>query len=194
MSKTQIDADAVVDTAIRIADAEGLDNVTLTGIARDLGITQPGLYRHVDGYDDLLRTLSLRGRIVIADALSEAAVGQAGDDAVRAMAHAWRRTAREHPGVYAATDRYPCAGDDELEEAVELIVSTMARALDGYGISDAEGVHVARGLRSAFHGFVHLELGDGHPLPHDLDDTFDHLIDLLCAGIGRLADGAEADG
>jgi len=190
VAKASLDTEAVIETAIRLADLDGLDQVTLTGVAKELGVTQPGLYRHVDSYDDLLRTLSLRGRQVINEALADAAVGLAGKDAVKAMGLAWRRTARAHPGVYAATDRYPCAGDAELEDAVEQIVATIARALVGYGLSDDEQVHVARGLRSAFHGFVHLEVGDGHPLPHDLDETFDHLIELLCAGIDRLAEGA----
>ena len=42
-------------------------------------------------------------------------------------------------------------------------------------------------LDSAFHGFSHLESGDGHPLPHDPEATFEHLVQLLCAGIQRLS-------
>jgi hypothetical protein len=38
-------------------------------------------------------------------------------------------------------------------------------------------------MRAAFHGFAHLESGDGFPQPHDTDDTFDHLLDFLCSGI-----------
>jgi hypothetical protein len=92
----------------------------------------------------------------------------------------------ERPGLYAATDRYPCAGDPELEAAVEEIVETLGMALVGYGLNEVDQVHAARALRSAFHGFCHLEAGDGHPQPHDLDDTYDHIIELLCAGIRRL--------
>ena len=47
-------------------------------------------------------------------------------------------------------------------------------------------MHAARSLRSAFHGFSHLESGDGHPHPYDNDDTFDHLVELLCAGLRRM--------
>lgn len=151
-----------------------------------MGVRQPALYRHVDGYDALVRALGLRGREIIAGRLADAAVGMAGDDAVRAMGAAWRGVVRDHPGQYAATDRYPCAGDPELEAAVERVVHVLAQALVAYGLSTDEKVHVARSLRSAFHGFAHLESGDGHPHPLDLDDTFDHLLDLLCAGIHAL--------
>ncbi len=187
-SRPQLDAEIVVATAGRIADDEGLDAVTLTRIARELGISQPALYRHVDGYDDLLRSLSLEGRQLLAERLREAAVGVSSDDAVRAMGRAWREVVRERPGLIAATDRYPCAGDKELEEAVEAIVDTLGLALIGYDLGPTDQVHAARALRSAFHGFAHLEAGDGHPSPHDLDDTFEHIVDILCRGIQRLAD------
>lgn len=187
--RQQLDPETVVATAGAIADAEGLDAVTLTRIARDLGISQPALYRHVDGYDDLLRRMSLEGRQLLAERLQAAAVGVSSDDAVRAMGRAWRQTMRDRPGLMAATDRYPCAGDPELEAAVEAIVDTLGLALIGYDLSPDDQVHAARALRSAFHGFSHLEAGDGHPQPHDLDDTFEHIVDILCRGMHRLADG-----
>lgn len=186
MARQQLHEDLVIKTAATVADAEGLDAVTLTRVAKELGISQPALYRHVDGYDDLIRSLSLRGRQLLLERLRSAAVGLSKDDAVRAVGHAWRRVVIERPGLYAATDRYPCAGDPELEAAVEEIVETLGMALVGYGLNDDDQVHVARSLRSAFHGFCQLEAGDGHPQPHDLDDTYEHLIELLCAGIHRL--------
>ncbi len=178
-----IDKQLVVETAAVIADAEGIDEVTLTRVAKELNISQPALYRHVEGYDDLIRSLGLQGRQVLAEALTDAAVGVAGDDAVRAMGQAWRQLVLDRPGVYAATDRYPCAGDSELEEAVDRVIDVLGLALAAYELDAEDQVHVARTLRSAFHGFAVLEAGDGHPRPHDLDDTYAHLLDLLIAGI-----------
>lgn len=94
---------------------------------------------------------------------------------------------RDHPGLYAATDRYPCAGDAELDEAVGRVVQVLGLALVAYGLADDDRVHAARSMRSAFHGFAHLESGDGHPHPVDLDESFDRLVDLLCAGIHQMA-------
>jgi len=99
---------------------------------------------------------------------------------------AWRQMVTESPGLYAATDRYPCAGDDELEAAVERILFVIARSLASYDMTEDDRVHAARSLRSAFHGFAHLESGDGHPHPNDLDDSFEHLIELLCDGMRAI--------
>lgn len=186
MARATLDTDQVVDEAARLADSEGLDAVTLTRVANELGVRQPALYRHVDGYDALIRSLGLRGRELLAERLGEAALGVAGPDVVMALGEAWRAVVRDAPGLYAATDRYPCAGDPELEEAVEQIVTIIARSLAGFDLTDAQRIHVARALRSAFHGFAHLESGDGHPHPHDLEESFTGLVDLLVAGIRQL--------
>ncbi len=186
MSRRTLDTNQVVESAAALADAEGLGAVTLTRVAERLGVRQPALYRHVESYDALIRALGLRGREILAKCLSDTAVGLAGHDAVRAMGRAWRTMVRDHPGLYAATDRYPCAGDGELEEAVERVVQVLSQALSAYGLEDDDRVHAARSMRSAFHGFAHLESGDGHPHPVDLDDSFDRLVDLLCAGIHQM--------
>lgn len=191
MPRASLDTQRVIDEAASIADAEGLDAVTLTRVADRLGVRQPALYRHVEGYDDLLRSLGLRGREMLADRLSTAAQGVAGPDVVRALGDAWRGVVREAPGLYAATDRYPCAGDVELEDAVEEVVTIIFRSLGGFKLDEAQRIHVARALRSSFHGFAHLESGDGHPHPHDLEETFSNLVDLLVAGIRQLESTAD---
>lgn len=175
--------DRVIEAAAELVDRDGLDNVTLTQIAKELGVRQPALYRHVESYQDLVRSLSLKGRELLGRAMADAAIGVAGDEAVAAIGHAWRRVTRDHPGLYTATDRYPCIGDDELEQAVERIVEVIAMSLSSFDLGDENRAHAARTLRSAFHGFSHIEMCDGHPHSLDVDDTFDHMIELLCAGI-----------
>ncbi len=187
MANQQLTPELVVATAADIVDEEGFDAISLARVARQLGTSQPALYRHVDGIDGLVRALGLKGRQILADRLLHSAVGLSGDDAVRAMGLAWRQMVQDHPGLYAATDRFPCAGYPELEQAVEHVVGVLGQALVGFDLGADDQIHAARTLRSAFHGFSHLEAGDGHPLATDLDDSFDHLIALLCAGIRALA-------
>lgn len=170
-----------------MADRDDFDAVTLTRVAEVLGVKQPALYRHIESADELTRLLGLRGRQVLAQYLADAAIGRSGPEAVAAVGHAWRLMVRDHPGLYTATDRYPCKGDAELEAAVDRVVSVLQQSLASFHLDDEQRVHVARSLRSAFHGFAHLEIGDGHPSPVDIDDSFDRLVELLCSGIERLA-------
>ncbi len=178
----------IVDSARDIADAEGLDAVSLSRVARELGSSQPALYRHIGSYPELVRALGLQCRELLAARLTNAAAGLAGDDAVAAVAAAWRTLVKDHPGAYAATDRYPCAGDPELEVAVQGIVDILSRTLIAYDLTDEQRIDAARTLRSALHGFSHLETGDGHPLDQDLDASFDTLVRVFCRGVRTLAD------
>lgn len=169
-----------------LADRDGFDTITLTRVADELGVQQPALYRHIGSADELTRLLGLLGRQTLANGLAQSAIGKSRNDAVAAVGSAWREVARLHPGLYTATDRYPCKGDEELEGAVDSVVGVLHRSLSAFDLTDEQRIHVARSLRSAFHGFAHLELGDGHPTPVDLDDSFAHLIELLCSGIDKL--------
>lgn len=186
LANKPLDQARVVECAVVIANSEGLDALTLTRVADELGVRQPALYRHVAGYGELLKLLALAGREKLLAALTQAAIGVSGAEAVMAIGKAWREVVKTHPGLYEATDRHPCAGDVELEEAVEKILAVIARTLGSFDLQQVEREHVARGLRSAFHGFSHLESGNGHPHEHDLDDTFDHMLELLIAGIRQM--------
>ena len=47
--RVPLDSARVIATAARIADSEGLDRLTLTRVADELGVRQPALYRHIGG-------------------------------------------------------------------------------------------------------------------------------------------------
>ena len=107
MPRAGLSTAAVVAAAAEIADAEGLDRLTLARVAAAAGVRTPSLYNHVESLDDVRRRVALLALADLADALRDAAVGRAGDDALAAMADAYRAYARRHPGRYAATQRAP---------------------------------------------------------------------------------------
>lgn len=192
-SRPAVTADAIVEAAGRIADAEGLDSLTLSKVAAELGVSQPAMYKHVSGVEDLLRRLALLARQMLARRLGEAAVGRSQDQAVEAAAAAWRAFVKEHPGIYAATDRHPLAGYPDLEQAVADIISILTRIVAGFGLTDEEAEHGAWSLRSALHGFVVLEVERGHPGPLDLDESFARMVRLICGGLRDMASAGSTD-
>lgn len=187
LTTESLDADTIVATAARLIDTEGVDSLTMARVSSTLGVTQPALYRHLDGINDLWRSLGLKTRADLAQELAEASVGWSGTDAVRAIAGAWRRFGQHHPGCYRSTDRFPVVGDPQLEAAVERVIEVLAMALRGFDLSDEDAIHGARAIRSALHGFVTFELGDGHPPPHHPDQSYEALVDLLCLGFEAQA-------
>lgn len=56
-TRTRLDRSAVVATALRLADAEGLEAVTVRRLAKELGVTPTALYWHVADKQALLDAL-----------------------------------------------------------------------------------------------------------------------------------------
>jgi AcrR family transcriptional regulator len=183
MARAGLDADAVVSAAAGLADAEGLAAVTLARLATDLGVRPPSLYAHVGGLPDLRRRLAARGAIDLAAELQTAAAGRAGEDALRAVASAYRDYARAHPGTYAALQRAPAGDDAEASAAAAKVVDVVLAVLRGYGLEGDDAIHAARGLRAALHGFVSLETEGGFGLPLPLDESFSRLVATLHRGL-----------
>jgi AcrR family transcriptional regulator len=177
MPRMGLDAEAVVASAAELADADGLEALTLARLAAKLGIRAPSLYAHVGGLDDLRLRIGARGAAELGAALRDAAAGRARGDALDAVAHAYRAYARAHPGSYQALQ---FAG--QTPEGAQL-VSVVLAVLRGYGLQDDDAVHAARIVRAALHGFAALETSGGFQLALDLDDTYSRLIAVLDRGL-----------
>jgi AcrR family transcriptional regulator len=185
MPRAGLDSERVVDTAAAIADAEGLDGVTLARVAGGLGVRAPSLYNHVDGRAGLRRALALRGVRELTAALRDAAVGRSGTDALAATARAYRAYARAHPGLYAASVAAPAPDDAEHQVAAAETVDVVYAVLRGWRLEGDDAVHAARAFRSAVHGFVLLEATGGFGIPVDVDASFERLVATLAGGLPR---------
>jgi AcrR family transcriptional regulator len=185
MPRAGLDTDAVVAAAAALADAQGLDRLTLAQLAAALGIRTPSLYAHVDGLPDLRARMGARGAREFAGELQVAAAGRSGVDALRAVAAAYRAYAHAHPGSYAAMQ---AASDREENQAAgAAVVATILAILDAYGLEGDEAIHAVRAVRSALHGFVVLEREGGFGIPLSLDESFATLVGMIDAGLSRTA-------
>ena len=91
--------EAVVEAAASLADEKGLEAVTLSGLASELGIRTPSLYNHVAGLEGLRRELALLGVRELGQRLSRAAAGKAADEGIFGLAQAYRGFVKERPGL-----------------------------------------------------------------------------------------------
>lgn len=184
--RTRLNRDVVVEMAAVVADAEGIDAVSLQRIANDAGVKQPALYRHVSGIEELWTLLALRARQLLAEELRSATNNVTREKAVASVAQAWRGFVKSHPGLYSATDRVPSVGDAAIEQSLQEVISALVHALDGYALGETDRNHCARSLRSALHGFCVLEKDQGHPEPFALNESLDNMVSLLCRGFEAL--------
>jgi AcrR family transcriptional regulator len=182
--KRGLEPDHVVRAAVAIADAEGLEALTLARVATALDVRSPSLYSHVDGLSGLRRAVALDGARRLGADLGAAVDGKRGEAALRAIATAYRSFALAHPGAYAAINTTPGRDDDaEVYDTFAAQLAPVVGVLEAMGVAADEVIDVIRALRSALHGFVSLEAGGGFGLPGDLEVSFARLVDLLVAGV-----------
>ena len=183
MPRAGLDADSVVKAAAQLADREGLDRLTLARLAERLGVRAPSLYAHVHGLADLRARVGAQGVAQMNAAVSAAATGRAGAEALQAVCDAYRTFAHAHPGMYAAMQRPPEDPESEMAAAAGRLVEVFVAVLHGYGLEGEDAIHGTRLVRSALHGFVTLEQDEGFRMPIPLEETYRRLIAMLDRGL-----------
>ncbi|MGA5192660.1 TetR/AcrR family transcriptional regulator [Streptomyces exfoliatus] len=181
MARAGLTAERVTIAGAELADEVGFDKVTMSQLARRLGVKDASLYTHVRSLEDL------RGRVALLAAdektirIAQATSGRAGKDALVAFANAWREYAHGHPGRYTATQT-PMQIDPELaatapgpRRAVELTYGV----LRGYGLAEPDLTDAVRLLRSTFHGFVALEAAGGFAHQRSPQQSWVRALDAL---------------
>lgn len=181
-SRPGLSRSIIVQAAGELADRIGLDKLTLSEVAKHLGVRTPSLYNHIDGMDGLRRELSLLGLQELDRRLQRAALGKAGDQAISAMLQAYRAFAKERPGVYATT-LAPAKDDELLRSASDAIIDTVLTVLEPYQLHPDVAIHIVRGFRAIGHGFATLEVANGFGMPFEVEESYERLIATFLLGL-----------
>ncbi len=184
--RLRLDTAAVVQTAVEIIEAEGLDALSLGRLAKQLDVQTPSLYNHINGLPGLYRELALLSTHELGERLGTAAIGKSGSAAVLAVAAAYRSYVKDHYGLYmmglrSAGQHTP--SDVELQAAQERVVQIALAVIESFGLHGEDALHAVRGLRSIIHGFATLEVAGGFGLPLDCDESFRRLVKTFIAGL-----------
>src|SRR5258708_29281315 len=88
----------IVDNARRLAEAEGWDAVTTRRLSTEIEYSQPVLYKHFSGMDQIAAAVALDGFGELADELRAARAGaETPHRSLTLVAHAYLDFARENP-------------------------------------------------------------------------------------------------
>lgn len=173
-----LDQAAVLDAAAQLADADGLQELTLAKLAAALGVRSQSLYAHVDGIDGLRNGLALRAQAMLADVLRDAVLARTGADALRSIVEAMAAFAVAHPGLYEASLRSPDESP-EMRDAVDRTIAPLTAVLGSFGLDGDDLAHHYRVIWSSVHGFVTLRQGGLLSWPADPDASFDLLVQIF---------------
>jgi AcrR family transcriptional regulator len=167
--REKLSRDRVIDAALRIMDAEGLEAVSMRRVAREVGVEAMSLYHYVEDKDDLLRGVCDR---VMAGFEFPSEDGE-WVERCKAGARSWRRLLQAHPDVmrlFAETHGPSPTSPDSLRPT-EFALGLLREG----GLSDRDTVQAFHAFGGYIQGFVMMEGGSikgGHPeADHDLSST-----------------------
>jgi AcrR family transcriptional regulator len=93
----------IIGTARKLAEAEGWDAVTTRRLSTEIEYSQPVLYKHFSGMDQIAAAVAIDGFGELADELRAARAGaETAHRSLIRMAHAYLDFARENPALYDA--------------------------------------------------------------------------------------------
>lgn len=188
VKRRRLNRELVVERAVELADeGDRPEAVTLTALAGALDVRVPSLYNHVDNLDDLYHAMAVYGARRLIDRLRAAAAGKVGRDALLSMADAYRRFAREHPGVYPLTVRAPEPDDEALTALAQELLQMLLLVLASFGLEGDDALHAVRGFRSLLHGFTALEAAEGFKMLLDREESFRRLVGTYLDGLALHA-------
>ncbi|MFE2376913.1 TetR/AcrR family transcriptional regulator [Streptomyces sp. NPDC059398] len=179
MARPGITPERLTRAAAELADEIGFDNLTLSAVARRLGVKDPSLYAHIRNAREVKMRVALLALEELADAASAALAGRAGKDALVAFANAYRDYAKAHPGRYTAA-QFELDREEALNSAAPR-QSQMTRALlRDYHLPEPDETDAVRFLHSTFHGYVSLErVGGFSHTPRGANASWAYALDMV---------------
>jgi AcrR family transcriptional regulator len=124
--RPKLTREAIVGTAIKIADAEGLDAVSIRRIASELDVRAMSLYTHIDAKEDLL---DLMYDEVAQEVLVPGELPDGWREAFLAIAQRERDAGFKHPWLLKIAGRSPRVGPNGLRH-IEQSLAAAARLTD----------------------------------------------------------------
>ena len=180
---SQVNRDAIIDTAYAIVEADGADALSLGAVARTLGVKTPSLYRYVANKAALIEAVNLRTLTQLFTAIDQALAVTDGDAAARLLAigRTLRSFAHAHPHAYQlAMTAPPSQGRPDEELLVSFVLPVQAIMAEHVG--ETASLSALRGLLALVHGFSMLELNEQLQRGGDLSATFDATVRAYLRG------------
>src|ERR1700679_3372220 len=172
----------ITATARTLAEQEGWDAVTTRRLSTEIEYSQPVLYKHFSGMEDIVASVAVQGFAELGGALAAARGGATdGRDALARVAHAFIGFARDNQALFDAmftrATTLPFAADDtppelnaafdELRAAVDMVA----------GARDPDTL--AEVVWAALHGLITLDR-NGRLRPDYRAARIDLLVAQFC--------------
>jgi len=179
MPREHLTPSTVVAAAGRLADRDGLSALTMSAVAREVGVQPASLYEHVANVAALLDAVQRQALEELAAHIGEDVAGRSAKDALTGLADAHRRYAAARPGAWQALQRPATEETAQSPGAARVAALTLA-VIRGYPVPEEDRIHAARLVGATVNGFLALSRSGGFAhRPDDEDQSWTAAIAAL---------------
>ena len=184
----------LLDAAMVLVRAEGLDGLTMPGLARAADVAVGGLYRYFESKETLILALQVRAAETFVEFLEGRLAGPP-LGRVRSIATSWPAFADEDPEAWALLDAslsdprelLPEAGAravaDTLAPAFQATREALAAAAEAGDLAAGDAHLRARVVWGAVHGVLHLRKLDRlDPEEAGVEEALREVVEALLRG------------
>lgn len=169
-TRGSLSKEAVVRTAISLADEKGVASLTMRNLAEKLGVEAMSLYYHVANKNEIL------------DGMFDAVFGEIAfqcdgglwKQAMRERAQSLRKVLLQHRWAIGLMESRPSPGEVTLSHHESVI-----KCLRTSGFSIANAAHAFSALDSYIYGFVMQEASLPFETSEELEDVADNLLEQM---------------
>ena len=186
MPRQGLSQDVVLRAAVDLIEEGGLPHFSMGELARRLQVKPASLYNHVESLEQLLALVGDDAVKKLVAAETRAIAGKRGQEALFALAQAYRLFARNHYQLYRIIMAFPKWENPVLEQEAGEIVSPILQVLSDYGLTEEQQIHWQRILRAQMAGFAfHEQAGGFSHYSADPDESFRLGVQCLSDGLRR---------
>lgn len=158
--RTPLTRERILNTALELADQNGLDTVSMRQVAQGLGVEAMSLYKHIANKDDLLDGLVE----LVVEQMSVPSPETEWKEALRERAYTVRKVLNRHPWAANLLESRESIGPSRLRHH-DSMIGILRKA--GFSIELAFNTMIA--LTSYVYGFVMIE--EGYKLKNQSKDV-----------------------
>lgn len=157
MAQKGISREVILAKAVELIEQRGEPTLSMRELAEALEIKTPSLYHHVTSMGELWGDISRYAAEQLRQVQLAAIRGKARDQALCALAQAYRGFAKEHAGLYQVTILLPSLPEELSGQLAERVAEPIFQVLTRYELNREQAIHWQRILRGIIHGFLTQE-------------------------------------
>lgn len=186
MARKGLTKEVIAEAALALIEEKGLAEFSLRTLAASLEVQVSSLYNHISGQNELLTEVGIRAVDLLTSLEEKAIAGKEMDEALFALADAYRLFAKDHPELYRIIMGVHVLHLSVLEKEIKRIVAPILTVLTGYELPIERQMHYQRILRSVMHGFYSHESTGGFTYT-EIDRETSYRLAIQCVA-GALSE------